>query len=254
MKRISLLSLLLVTLFFLPPAIEAEEPVVRAVLFWSATCPHCHVVMNETLPKIQERYGDQLEVLAVEASAPDGYLLWLEALDAFEVPSERQAVPMLIIGDRVLVGELEIADTLPSLIEAGAAAGGLDYSELPGLGPFLPAESTPPTASPTVMSHEPTPSASPRPTATVKACPDCLNESLAALSTTPTPDAVAHLWLFYDSDCGSCVVLQEEILPRILERYAPAQVVIHGRDVAKSGYDLMRALEDQHGLEYGDMP
>lgn len=147
MKRTSLLSLLLLTLYLLPPALQAEEPVVRAVLFWSAACPHCHVVLNETLPKIQERYGDQLQVLAVEASAPDGYLLWLEALDEFQVPSERQAVPMLVIGDQVLVGELEIAGTLPDLIEAGAAAGGLDYPALPGLAAFLPATAAPPEAS-----------------------------------------------------------------------------------------------------------
>ncbi len=35
-----LVPLLLLTLAL--PAAHAEESVVRAVLFWSETCPHCH--------------------------------------------------------------------------------------------------------------------------------------------------------------------------------------------------------------------
>lgn len=74
-----LLSLLVAWLGLLPPAAEAGEPVVRAVLFWSETCPHCHVILNETLPPLQEQYGHQLEVLTIEISDPAHYELWLAA-------------------------------------------------------------------------------------------------------------------------------------------------------------------------------
>lgn len=40
-----------------------KAAVVRAVLFWTATCPHCHHVLNEVLPPLQQKYGSQLEVL-----------------------------------------------------------------------------------------------------------------------------------------------------------------------------------------------
>jgi len=35
-------------------------PVVHAVLFYSPTCPHCHLVINDTLLPLLEKYGDQL--------------------------------------------------------------------------------------------------------------------------------------------------------------------------------------------------
>jgi hypothetical protein len=50
------------------------------------------------------------------------------------------------------------------------------------------------------------------------------------------------------------MVLMEDILPPILARYQDGQVVMHQWDLEKGGYELMRALEQQHGLEYGAMP
>jgi len=43
MKRISLLLLLslVITLCFLPLAVDGEEPEVQVVLFWSKACPYC---------------------------------------------------------------------------------------------------------------------------------------------------------------------------------------------------------------------
>ena len=54
MKGLIRFSLLVVLLGLLPglaggPAL-AQEPVVRAVLFFSPTCPHCHEVITEDLP------------------------------------------------------------------------------------------------------------------------------------------------------------------------------------------------------------
>lgn len=112
---------------------EQRTGVVRAVLFWSETCPHCHHVMSETLPPLQEKYGEQLEVRTIEISDPDNYRLWGAAMEAFHVPPERQGVPMLFIGDHVLVGSVEIPDQLPGLIEQYLAGGGVDYPAIPGL-------------------------------------------------------------------------------------------------------------------------
>ncbi len=103
------------------------------MLFWSETCPHCHHVMSETLPPLQEKYGEQLEIRTIEISDPDNYRLWATAIEAFHVPPERQGVPMLFIGDTVLVGSGEIPDQLPGLIEQYLAAGGVDYPAIPGL-------------------------------------------------------------------------------------------------------------------------
>lgn len=54
-RKRNLLLLPLLFLLLILPAAHAEDPVVRAVLFWSKTCPHCHVVLTETLPPLQEK-------------------------------------------------------------------------------------------------------------------------------------------------------------------------------------------------------
>ena len=41
----------------------AGDAVVRAVLFFSPTCPHCHTVMTEDLPPLAALYGEQLQIL-----------------------------------------------------------------------------------------------------------------------------------------------------------------------------------------------
>jgi thiol-disulfide isomerase/thioredoxin len=183
--KLLLLPLLLLILAL--PTARAEESVVRAVLFWSQTCPHCHVVLTETLPPLQEKYGDQLQVLAVELSDPAGYELWILAIETLRIPADRLAVPMLIIGDRVLVGSYDIPQQLPGLIENHLAAGGLDYPPIPGLEAWLDTVPTPTSPPPTPTSE-------------------------------PTAETVVHFWLFYDSHCDSCLVLKEEILPPILAR------------------------------------
>jgi len=117
----------------LAPA-RAEGPVVRALFFWAETCPYCHVVMDEVFPPLQERYGKQLEIATFELSeVPENYELWLAVMDEFGVPPQRGGVPMLFVGDEVLVGSGEIPERFPGLIEAYLAEGGAGYPDVPGL-------------------------------------------------------------------------------------------------------------------------
>ena len=111
----------------------AGDAVVRAVLFYSPTCPHCHTVMTEDLPPLAARYGEQLQIIAIDVTTPDGTALYQAAVLAFEVPAERLGVPTLIVGDLVLVGSFEIPEQFPGLIEEYLARGGVDWPEIPGL-------------------------------------------------------------------------------------------------------------------------
>jgi len=108
-------------------------PTVRAVLFWGENCPHCHQVIERDLPPLQERFGEQLEIKMIRLSDPAGYEMWAEVLAEFRVPRERQGVPMLVIGDDVLIGSYEIPEMLPALIERHLEAGGVDYPDIAGL-------------------------------------------------------------------------------------------------------------------------
>ncbi len=113
---------------------HAADAVVHAVLFYSPTCPHCHDVINNTLTPMAEQYGDSLSIAAVDVSTEDGQQLFNVALFHFAVPEERQGVPMLIIGETVLVGSGEIPAQFPGLVDAYLARGGIGWPEIPGFG------------------------------------------------------------------------------------------------------------------------
>lgn len=186
-KSISLMLRLLWAILALGviPALPARagDAVVHAVLFYSPTCGHCHQVITEALPPLVAQYGAQLQIAGVDTTSAQGQALFTAAIEQFRIPPERQGVPLLIVGDTVLVGSLEIPERLPGLIERHLAQGGVDWPALPGLGEALPA---PPTgASPTGV-----PAAPPAEAGVVQATPTTAG-LLARLARDPAGNALA---------------------------------------------------------------
>jgi uncharacterized membrane protein len=141
-----------------PATVSADDGTVRAVLFYSPSCPHCHQVLTVDLPVIQDRFGERLEVATVDVSREGGARLYESFVNAFDVPGDRLGVPTLVIGDAVLVGSLEIPAYLPGLVEDGLARGGTDWPPIPGLAEAL---ATPAIAMPSTPPDDPaTPSSS----------------------------------------------------------------------------------------------
>ena len=126
-----LMSLLLMLLG--APIVQAAPAVVHAVLFYSPTCGHCHQVMTQDLPPLQQKYGPQLQIAEVNVTEDKGQALYQVALTQFNIPAERRGVPTLIVSDVVLVGSAEIPEQLPGLIEKYLAQGGINWPTLPGL-------------------------------------------------------------------------------------------------------------------------
>lgn len=135
-----------------PTSLAAQT--IHAVLFHSPYCPHCRRVISEDLPIFYQVYGGaprviqgaphlalvtngELEILFVDASQPAGGELYQASLESHPVTEDRQGVPRLVIGDSVLVGELEIPSRLHGIIRAGLAAGGIPWPEIPGLADAL---------------------------------------------------------------------------------------------------------------------
>ena len=112
-----------------------KPPIVYAVLFYSPTCGHCHQVITQDLPPLFETYGEQFEVMGVDVSQPDGNNLYKAAVERFDIAS--LGVPLLIIGDTVLVGSVDIPQQLPGLIEQHLARGGVGWPDIPGLSDTL---------------------------------------------------------------------------------------------------------------------
>ncbi len=129
--------ILLISLFPLAAAGNAQEPVIRAVLFYSESCPHCLEVINNALPPLVDQYGNQLQVYGLNTHFEPGNTIYRNAIQTFEIPQERQGVPTLIVGDTVLVGSFEIPDQLPGIIEQGLENGGIDWPDIPGLEEFM---------------------------------------------------------------------------------------------------------------------
>ncbi len=136
MKRTVLRILIVVTLLFvLPAGLQAanstqDTPTVRAVLFWLSTCPHCHEVIENVLPPIQSQYGNQLDIQMIELKS-DGDFQKLSALAVkYGLPGDNIGVPLMVIGDHIMIGSGEIPAQLPGYIEQYMAAGGVEYPEL----------------------------------------------------------------------------------------------------------------------------
>lgn len=112
---------------------DEQQPVVRGVLFWLDTCPHCHYVIDEVLPPLQAQYGEQLDIVLIEVDTQQAAERFQSAGAAYGKSPDQLGVPFMIVGDHVLIGSQEIPDQLPGLIDSYLAAGGVDIPAVPGL-------------------------------------------------------------------------------------------------------------------------
>lgn len=118
----------------------SDGAVVRAILFYSPTCPHCHDVMTHVLPPLRASYGEQLLIAEVDGTTVAGAPLWQAAVARYNPAVV--GYPTLIIGTHVLIGAVQIPEQLPDLIEAYLAEGGVGWPDLPGVEAVV-ADSTP---------------------------------------------------------------------------------------------------------------
>jgi uncharacterized membrane protein/thiol-disulfide isomerase/thioredoxin len=163
--NLSILLLLLALPFFhTNPTYAMEKPpsmtedIIRSVLFFSPNCGHCHIVMNEVLPPIKDKYGEQLEILLIDISTPLGRQLFQSAAQYFINQKEIRGVPTLVVGEQVLIGSVEIPEQFPALIEAGLTSGGVQWPAIPGLSEAIQSMAGEgiQEAAPTSAAHTPT--------------------------------------------------------------------------------------------------
>jgi uncharacterized membrane protein len=115
----------------------AADPAVRAVLFYSPSCSHCHYVIDEVLTPLVDRYGDQLQIVGINISEPGGRTIYENTIVQMPIPETRTGVPTLIVGETVLVGSGEIPEQFPGMVESILAAGGNEWPAVPGLPELL---------------------------------------------------------------------------------------------------------------------
>ncbi|MCJ7733656.1 MAG: hypothetical protein MUP11_03815 [Anaerolineales bacterium] len=133
-RRSALTILILVLgIFPLVSHAQAQEPVVKAVLFYSPTCGHCKQVIEGVLPVLDRQYGTQLLIFGVNTYSETGTMIFENFVAAFDIPSDMQAVPTVVVGDQYLIGSSDIPEKFPAIIEEGLKNGGIDWPIIEGL-------------------------------------------------------------------------------------------------------------------------
>jgi uncharacterized membrane protein/glutaredoxin len=120
---------------------RADAPVVRAVLFFLPSCGHCEKVMTVDLPPLVAAHGDALQIAIVDISLEQGAALYEAAVTRYGL-ADRRGVPTLVVGDKALVGSVEIPERFPALVAELLAAGGTDWPDIPGLAEAMAAAAT----------------------------------------------------------------------------------------------------------------
>jgi uncharacterized membrane protein len=115
---------------------QTNTPVVHAVLFYSPTCGHCEYVINNTLIPMVQQHGEQLQIIALDVSQPQGQTIFLAVAQKYHL--EQVGVPFLVFDDTYLIGSLDIPEKFPALVEAYLAQGGVDWPNIPSLDEVLP--------------------------------------------------------------------------------------------------------------------
>jgi glutaredoxin len=82
-------------------------------MFWMNGCPHCHEVLDNVLPPLQEEYGERLDILLVEVATMQDIEMLYQVAAAYNIPEEQTFVPFLIIGETTLIGADNIQVHLP---------------------------------------------------------------------------------------------------------------------------------------------
>lgn len=136
-RKLLLCLIVVALLLFLNGTVHAQSTTVNAILFYSPSCPHCHQVISEDLPPLIQDFQNELFIIAVNIANPDGQILFKAIIDYHQIPPERQGVPMLLVGDEILVGSYEIPNQFPGLIADGLANGGIKWPDIPELRTFL---------------------------------------------------------------------------------------------------------------------
>lgn len=134
------ISILFIILAGLPSHMSqatAQSEAVNAVLFWSNGCPHCEIVLLDSLPPIQEKYGDLWNLVLVELVTVEDVDQLYALGTRLGMSKEQVQVPLLLIDSVTLVGAEQIPAELPGLIEQYLAAGGVNLPALSGLEAFL---------------------------------------------------------------------------------------------------------------------
>lgn len=167
--------------------------VVHGLYFYSVDCSHCMAVLTDLIQPLQAQYGSTLDLRLLEIATPANYELMALAEDTFQVSAAERDIPVLVLGDQIMIGETAIRSQAPDQIARAAALGGLDWPAIPGLDPAQLVSTVPDGVT------------------TATACPPTGGDGCAA----PLPIYAAY---FYQTGCKECSMVDVD-LQYLREKY-----------------------------------
>lgn len=109
-----------------PLTVNKKGGVVWLVLFFSEDCPHCESVKDLT-KALKSKYSIRIKMFTIDNQGDYAVYSKLQGIHA----KESFAVPLIMVGDKILIGENQITAVLEDTIRRLSASGG---SGLPYLG------------------------------------------------------------------------------------------------------------------------
>jgi len=200
------------------------EPTLRFMFFFSPDCPHCREVEASVFPVIKEKYGEQVEWLALDRSDEINYRALLILGEMTGLPQEaRGAVPLIFIGDEHsayarFLGGYEIAQYLEPALAWYADIGGVDWPEWKD--ELLEMAATPiaPASTPTLAPADTDKTRAVEPTHT----------PVAPANTPGSPAPAIHMAYFEEAGCSECDAVSAA-LEHVQGQYP--QLVVHKLDI-----------------------
>lgn len=225
-----------------PSQIFTAETYVRAVLLTTPDCRFCRQIVEQDLPPILDRFGQQLQILLVDISHPSGETLYQAALQYFEVG--QPGVPLLII-DRIALQGSNIADRLPALVERYLMSGGVDWPAVPGLAGWL--DDLPDFMS---LVEAEAPCIDCDLTATRQAAMASTSVSMGLSATVnATDDApVVKAVMFWMEGCPACHQVLDKVLPPLQRKYNQQFEILLIELITSQDVDALYSLAAEMGI------
>ena len=104
---------------------------VQALYFHKPTCYSCFHVAKQVLIPLKEKHGARFEIAGPDVLTDEGLRFYSETADRLGISKQHQRVPMLVIGQDVLIGGQEIKRQVTQVIDKHFENGGVSWAASP---------------------------------------------------------------------------------------------------------------------------
>lgn len=115
------------------PLAGTSNAKVQVLFFYSNTCSHCLTIIENIVKPLQTEYPTDLNFSLLELGERANYEALMAVETQLEASTEVRELPVVIIGERILVGEAENERDLRNLVEAGISGEGIPLPAIEGL-------------------------------------------------------------------------------------------------------------------------